>query len=189
MLMNTQKPHFIAEKILQKLLPYRRAPDCQHANHMDCSKHHKQKIERLVATFRPVTFVLPAFPAKSPNREKTAGVLPDLGERLSLRFLDQMCEEIKSIYPPGAQVCICSDGRVFNDLVNVPDAGVDAYALEIRNMLRADNLTNITTFALDDYYDDMSYVDMREMLVNTHGESLISIEGSSQDKFGNEKTV
>ena len=35
-------------------------------------------------------------------------------------------------YPPGARITICSDGRVFSDLVGVCDKDVTNYGIEIK---------------------------------------------------------
>lgn len=35
--------------------------------------------------------------------------LPDLGEQLALRILNQLCRSIKDIYPVGAEIIICSE--------------------------------------------------------------------------------
>ncbi|TLD19038.1 hypothetical protein E2P81_ATG01766 [Venturia nashicola] len=63
----------------------------------------------------PIRLVLPAFPAKSPNRvDKVLGALPDLGEELALAHLDGMCKTIAEFYTPGAEVQIASDGIVYS---------------------------------------------------------------------------
>src|SRR5690606_22148817 len=74
-----------------------------------------------------LTFILPAFPAKSSNRNKTHGPLPDMGEVLALEHLQKMCLNIEKNYASGAEVIICSDGRVFNDLVFVSDRDLIQY--------------------------------------------------------------
>ena len=62
-----------------------------------------------------IPFVLPAFPWKSVNKvEKVLGALPDLGEELALGRLNNLCQDIKDIYEPGAFVSITSDGLVYN---------------------------------------------------------------------------
>ena len=63
----------------------------------------------------PVEFALPAFPCKSSNGEKVSGVLPDKGEELALRELDEFAAAVDAIYPPGCKVWIVSDGHVFSD--------------------------------------------------------------------------
>ncbi|KAJ5107931.1 hypothetical protein N7456_004606 [Penicillium angulare] len=70
---------------------------------------------------------LPAFPCKSSNLEKVAGVLPDRGEELALRRLYSVLRQIESIYEPGAKLCIISDGHVFSDCIGVDDDQVDEY--------------------------------------------------------------
>lgn len=69
---------------------------------------------------KPIRMVLPAFPAKSPSRDKTLSHLPDHGEELALRNLNELCKRIGQIYEPGARIVICSDGRVFADVVRIP---------------------------------------------------------------------
>ncbi|RDI41523.1 isocyanide synthase family protein [Aquicella lusitana] len=165
----------IAEAIMQLLARHHRglaSESGQQAAALHCFKPHWDRILRALQVGQPIQFVLPAFPAKSPNLDKTAGVLPDLGERLALRFLDQLCQKISALYSPGAQILICSDGRVFNDLVNVTDKAVDAYAEGIRCILREDLLVSLTTFALDDYFGAIPYAVMREKLVKDYGETL-----------------
>lgn len=62
-----------------------------------------------------IEMCLPAFPCKSSNPDKVAGELPDHGEELAFRRLYTILRKIKSIYQPGARICIISDGHVFSD--------------------------------------------------------------------------
>jgi pyoverdine/dityrosine biosynthesis protein Dit1 len=149
---------------------------CSHKNPNECFGVHYQRVIHHIKNNQPIEFVLPAFPAKSPNIHKTAGPLPDLGERLALRFLNDLCEKIKLIYSPGAHIIICSDGRVFNDLVKVSDEHVDSYAEEIDNIISSDNLKNISTFGLDHYYKSISYNTMRSQLSEEYGNALSLIK-------------
>lgn len=55
----------------------------------------------LIASEQTLEFTLPAFPCKSPNPNKVAGSLPDEGERLALRSLNDLCEQITHVYPLG----------------------------------------------------------------------------------------
>ncbi len=73
-----------------------------------------------IAARRPIPFVFPGFPAKSPNHEtKTLGPFPDLGEELALARLNGFIKEVEAAYPPGAEVTVLSDGRIFADAVGV----------------------------------------------------------------------
>jgi hypothetical protein len=58
---------------------------------------------------------LPAFPCKSQNTLKTAGVVPDKGEELALRHLKNFIDKVDQVYPPGMKLWIISDGHVFSD--------------------------------------------------------------------------
>lgn len=165
-----QGPIHLAYQLVAILKEHRRALPCHHDEYQDCLKEHVNKLVALISKRKMLCFVLPAFPAKSPNRDKTYGVLPDLGERLALGFLNQLCLAIKSIYSPGAKIVICSDGRVFNDLIGIGDQDVDAYSKKIETILIKDNLTHLSLFSLDEYYHQGSYIEMRKHLINEFSE-------------------
>jgi L-tyrosine isonitrile synthase len=94
---------------------------------LNCTAVHRRRVESFVAAYEPVDFVLPAFPGKSPNRAKVLGSTPDMAEQLSLHFLQSLCDRVQERYAPGARMIICSDGRVFSDLVRIPDADITRY--------------------------------------------------------------
>ncbi|NOZ53320.1 MAG: L-tyrosine/L-tryptophan isonitrile synthase family protein [Gammaproteobacteria bacterium] len=123
----------------------------------------------------PIEMLLPAFPAKSPNRNKTISHLPDLGEYLGLKRLNLLCEEILYKYDGGAQITICSDGRVFGDIVNVSDTMVNEYNASIRQMIDKHNFTNLKIFTLDDHFDIKDFQKMRDDLRKKYGQSLDTI--------------
>ena len=88
---------------------------------------HLPVVVEAIRAGRPLQLVLPAFPAKSPNPRKVLGTLPDLAERLALANLVRLCRELAEGHAPGVDLVICSDGLVFADVVEVPDADVLAY--------------------------------------------------------------
>jgi pyoverdine/dityrosine biosynthesis protein Dit1 len=62
-----------------------------------------------------IKMLLPGFPFKSPNNKtKVLGVLPDLGEELALKRLDDIASAIDAVYKHGAEIHITSDGLVYN---------------------------------------------------------------------------
>lgn len=167
----------LSEEILLKLLPFRRGTPHDHdeKDYRSCFADQIAQIREFVAWGRPVVFTLPAFPCKSPNRRKVFGHLPDMGELLSLRFLDRLCKEIGEIYPPGAKVLICSDGHVFGDLIRVPDEHIDEYADILRQMIVWGGLDSLDTFSLVDVYGDLGYDEKRRLLVDEFAESVESL--------------
>lgn len=83
----------------------------------------------------PVRMLLPGFPFKSPNAtDKVISTLPDLGEQFALSHLNGLCQNIAAIYEHGAEVHICSDGLVYNDLLGVPDEAVWEYGEAVRQI-------------------------------------------------------
>lgn len=130
------------------------------------------RIESYVAKNEAVQIVLPAFPAKSPNRHKTLGHLPDYGEVLALSSIQRLTERIQLFYKPGAKVIICSDGRVFSDLVGVSDTSVNAYSIGIDQIVSSFSMFNLKTFSLDDVFAEHTFFEMREALVEEFGTPL-----------------
>lgn len=166
----------IANKILAEVMNYRRIPksggSCGGSNCQRCSSIHLTKIISAVQRNKPVTFVLPAFPGKSPNPEKILGPLPDHAERLSLSFLGELCKRIKKYYAPGIKIILCSDGRVFNDVVGIQESHLTAYQAELSRLIEEMSLSDISIFNLDDFYNKLSFLQMRDELMKRYGKSL-----------------
>lgn len=131
-----------------------------------------QHIARKVPLNEELVFLLPAFPAKSPSPLKTTGELPDFGEVLALQNLQTLCERISSIYAPGARVIICSDGRVFSDVVRVSDESISKYQEGIKNIIQEFNLNRLETFALEDVSPGANGDEHREFLFSNHAKTI-----------------
>lgn len=112
-----------------------------------------QKVHRYVCTNRPIELVVPAFPCKSPNAvNKVLGILPDRTEEWALSKLERFCADVELYYPHGCILTIVSDGRVFADLVGVPDQYVTDYNHFLENLLfEKDTLAHIRFRSLDDH--------------------------------------
>ena len=169
-----------AERILRTLFQHRRlqpgAGACVEDPCEQCLGLHLPKVRRFVVNHEPVHLLLPAFPAKSPNRSKVLGTLPDMAEELALDFLENVCREIKEFYPPGARVTVCSDGRVFSDLVSVADADVTEYGREIASMLGRLGAESLDTLNLEDLFDIDDKEALRGQLCEHYAEPLATIE-------------
>ena len=166
----------MASRILAEITKFRRVADpansCADLNCSMCSSFFLPKIISAVESNKPVTFVLPAFPGKSPNSEKVFGPLPDYAEQLSLEFLGRLCQRVKSYCSHGIRIILCSDGRVFSDVVGMKENNVTAYQDELDRLIEEMSLSDITTFNLDDAYGNLSFGQMRDELMNTFGNSL-----------------
>ncbi len=137
-----------------------------------CMEVHRGRVMRFVTRGIPVEFVLPAFPAKSPNSSKVLGATPDMAERLSLEFLCALCDRVRQIYRHGARIIICSDGRVFSDLVQVGDTNVTRYQAELQAMIDAIGPNSLDLFNLDDEFAGYTHTTMRRVLMGRYGEDL-----------------
>ena len=166
----------VALEILQELEKYRRFPKderiCQIGSCENCRNKYLHKIDKAISERRIITFILPAFPGKSPNPEKVLGYLPDYAEILSLSFFKSLNEEIKKIYDPGAKIILCSDGRVFSDVVGIKEDHIGEYQLAMETLIRDMAISDISTLHLDDIYEESDFTKMREGLLENYGYSL-----------------
>jgi pyoverdine/dityrosine biosynthesis protein Dit1 len=116
---------------------------------------------------------LPAFPAKSPNPEKTLGALPDMAERVALRALQSLCDELAEAHSPGVRLVLCSDGLVFADVVGVRDDEVAAYGSGIDALLAA--CPSLRRFDLAHAFGASSPDEARQRLLEGWGEDVASL--------------
>ncbi|MFJ6748169.1 MULTISPECIES: L-tyrosine/L-tryptophan isonitrile synthase family protein [unclassified Streptomyces] len=150
-----------------------------------CSEVHQARIERFIEREEPLHFVVPAFPAKSPNQSKVLGALPDLGEQVALGFLQSMCDYVAHFYSPGARVTICSDGHVFGDVVGVSDTAATDYRESLMGMISASHLSSLDMVGLDDAFGSMAYPKMRQKLEEDYSSTLQELK---EDVRSNEST-
>jgi pyoverdine/dityrosine biosynthesis protein Dit1 len=171
-----QTNHSIDREILKIIFNNRKASEADQAcleNKCEaCMKLHEAKINYFTRQNKPVHFILPAFPAKSPNHLKVLGVLPDLGEEIALMTLEDLCKEIKTVYEPGAQITICSDGRIFSELVGVTDEQVTKYVNAIREIVEERGLQHINIVNLEDLLQGNSFDELRKKVIAAYSEPL-----------------
>ncbi|KTD21956.1 pyoverdine biosynthesis protein PvcA [Legionella lansingensis] len=141
-----------------------------------CQQPHLKRLLNLIEKKEMITLILPAFPAKSANRQKTLSSDPDLGEIMSLNRLNELCRSINQLHQTGVKLIICSDGRVFNDLVLVSDEEVNRYQQGIKQIIAQQKLRFLAVFSLDDVYETQNYQLMRNQLMAAYGESLSSLK-------------
>ncbi|KAF2108932.1 putative pyoverdine/dityrosine biosynthesis protein [Lophiotrema nucula] len=111
-------------------------------------------VRKQVEANQPIRLLLPGFPFKSPNaKDKVLGVLPDLGEELALGHLNSIGDNVAAVYEPGAEVYICSDGLVYNDLLGVSDDAVWDYGEAIRSVASEKGYRHLRFIRLWDLLD------------------------------------
>lgn len=187
----------MAKDILTDIMRFRRSSGshttCIASPCEMCLAPHLSKVVSAIERGEPVVFVLPAFPGKSPNPSKVFGPLPDMAERHALLFLQRLCDRILRFYPHGARIVLCSDGRVFSDVVGMRDEDVTAYQEELSKMIADLGLTSISTFNLEELYEELSFDQMRSQLMEQYGEPIdllkasVSRGGKTQDCLADDK--
>ncbi|GAA2240059.1 MULTISPECIES: isocyanide synthase family protein [Kitasatospora] len=158
--------------VLELLLPHRRAADPGTPAPVEAFPEQLRQLADFVRTGDPIVFTLPGFPCKSPSPAKVLGHLPDEGERLSLTFLNELCETVGKVYAPGARMVICSDGHIFGDLIHVPDHHIDAYSDELAAMIRREGLRHLSVFDLRDVLGDLPYDEKRARVHATYAPTV-----------------
>jgi pyoverdine/dityrosine biosynthesis protein Dit1 len=175
----------VARRILGTVLPYRRMAAHPGACGGDycstCAAAHLDRVAHHVSAEQPVRFILPAFPGKSPNSAKAFGPVPDRAEELALNFLNSLAEQIQDIHPPGARITICSDGRVFSDLVLIPDEHISLYQAELRTIISTFGYRHLELFNLDDVYPLMDHEPMRRALTERYAPPLATLRATVRD--------
>jgi pyoverdine/dityrosine biosynthesis protein Dit1 len=165
-----------AETLLNHLFRYRRldlrAGTCVERPCRQCLASLLLRVRRSIVVGEPVRFVLPGFPAKSPSPRKVLGPRPDMAEEQALLYLQRLCDELTTLYRPGVRINICSDGRVFSDLVGVSDTTVTQYGRDIRAMITRLRATSLQTFSLDDVFSGTSFDAMRRYLCARYAEPV-----------------
>lgn len=125
---------------------------------------HLPRVRAALVEGRPLELLLPAFPAKSPSPRKVLGKLPDMAERVALRSLQALCEDLREVCPPGVRLLLCSDGLVFADAVGVADEDVIAYGAGIDRLLAG--LPLLRRFDLADVFGAVSPAEARRRLLS-----------------------
>ncbi|MBP2471542.1 pyoverdine/dityrosine biosynthesis protein Dit1 [Crossiella equi] len=175
-MLSSTTPARLATRVLELVLAHQRkartGAQCEQSPCPNCLSAHSVPVARAIAENRPIPLVLPAFPAKSPNRDKVLGYLPDKAEELAVGFLSELCDRIAEVHAPGAELTICSDGRVFGDLIGVSDNHITAYQDAMRTLVASQPGTALSVYTLDDYAPGLSPDDMRHELDTKFTEPL-----------------
>ncbi len=170
----------VAHEILGLFLPHRRlaqeSAPCSPGGCANCLAPHLRRVIDSVERGAPVVFILPAFPGKSPNPAKVLSPRADMAERQSLAFLDGLCRRVASVYAPGARIVLCSDGRVFSDVVGIDECDITTYQRDLSSLIDELGTKSLSTFNLDDVFADCTFDGMRTRLMENHGEPLESLK-------------
>lgn len=116
------------EQVLSVFESFRMAPTAIDEYDSVGREKLKGRISHFISPGQPIKFSLLGFPMKSPNnRDKVIGVMPDLAEEVTINNFADFNAGVSAVYSPGIHLSVISDGLIFNDLMEVPDAIVDQY--------------------------------------------------------------
>lgn len=126
-----------------------------------------ERIDAFVAAKSPIGFAMLGLPFKSINkRDKVLGDLPDLGEELTVKNFAAFNAAVKTVYEPGIEMLVASDGYVFNDLLGAPDYTVEQYK-EINSSFNSNGPLKILD--LNDFYTGPNIATKRDRLMQQFG--------------------
>lgn len=182
----------ISHQVLKELLKYRRcfsqSNECDEYEERKVSEIQIPRIRAFIEKSQPIEFILPAFPTKSPNPKKVLGKIPDMAEKLSLVFLNSLCQKIKDIYSLGAKIIICSDGHVFSDLICVDDNDITLYQKELNKLLSKLDGESLYLYSLSSVKEltqySQDYTQLRSLLVKNYATSIDEIKGELKQTNG-----
>lgn len=135
-----------------------------------------KQIEYFINDNKRIIAVLPSFPFKSQNRDNTLGDLPDMGEYIALKTLNAMCLKINSIYEPGIDLYLASDGRLYSDLVCISDEQVSKYRNKLLEMnTEICSESSLKWFSLDEGIGETNGQDIRTVLENKYSDGIFDV--------------
>ncbi|WP_454783376.1 L-tyrosine/L-tryptophan isonitrile synthase family protein [Legionella sp. WA2022007384] len=159
-------PHPLTSEILKILSEHRRIPEDEKKSHdiAEFSDKAVKKIDAMVTNGEKIRIVAPSFPEKAPVRGKTLSDSPDMAELLSLEHLNNLCKKIESVYGPGAEIVIYTDGFAFADVF--PDIHSkekrENYLAKLQSMIEKNDLKNIKIINLAGQVDLNKYAETEE---------------------------
>ena len=126
-----------------------------------------ERIGSFVINNEPIKFAMLGLPFKSTNkRDKVLGDLPDLGEELTVKNFSAFNNDIKTVYKPGIEMLVASDGYVFNDLLGIPEPVVSEYKA-INESFNANGPLKIID--INDFYSGQTVSFKRDKLMQQFG--------------------
>lgn len=160
-------PLFIAQQITTMFRGFM-MPDTPMSNWLTGGdKVFEDKLMPFITANKPIGLVMLGFPFKSMNtRDKVLGEVPDLGEEVALQQFMAFDAMVRTVYPPGIDMNIASDGYIFNDLMGVFDNVVRKYE-DINNGFIYQSPVRI--YNLMHFYPNMRLDDARDSLMDHFG--------------------
>lgn len=107
------------------------------------------KFNYFIQKNKPLQLTILGFPFKIPVPLKTDRTMPDMGEVLALKKLNELTELIKSVYTPGAKITVVTEG-IFGSFNGVPEKEYNGYKTLLGLIINKLGWTkNLTLLKLD----------------------------------------
>ena len=85
-------------------------------NYNKINKILLKKIKEQYYNKQKLSFVIPAFPGKSPNKNSSFSYLPDYTENIAIDTITNFINEINNVYPFKSEIIIIHDGHFFTNI-------------------------------------------------------------------------
>ncbi len=130
----------------------------------------------------PLQFLLIGFPSKSTNKEKKViGDHIDLGEYAALCTLDYICNQIATLYPPGAHITLISDGIPYASVLEIDDAAVETYAAEMKNLI-ANHFHHLSFYQLNEIPDTPTFGMSPKVVRHYLEEKFLNVDATQESE-------
>lgn len=136
----------------------------------------QDKLKPYIEANKPIEMMIAAFPFKSLSRLKCASEHADMAEISCIQYLNQVLDDIKSVYPSGGKLHIFSDGYIFSGIEGNPSNEIASlYAQELKEIVKQHgNPDSIKLITLSDLFDN-NVDTARENIFKDHGQSIETI--------------
>jgi pyoverdine/dityrosine biosynthesis protein Dit1 len=93
------------------------------------------RIEDIIKIDTALTLVLVGYPFKSTNTDlKVLSEKVDMGEFIGFLTLNHICQQIQTLYKPGAKVLIYSDGLAYTSLLDISESTYKSYQKDLNTL-------------------------------------------------------
>ncbi|MCH5586359.1 isocyanide synthase family protein [Shimazuella sp. AN120528] len=144
---------------------------CHGENRTLVGKIIDDKLEYFINNDKPINFIMPAFPGKSPNSNSTFTSDIGLEEIIALKTIENFISSINCLYQYGCKFTIIHDGHLFYDLgITRTDEQLTSYVKSFIK-LKSDS---IISFTLNDLMGSNSFSVSRNKFKKEYVESNIN---------------
>ena len=153
----------------------------------------REDVANLMKKSLPLKFLLPAFPAKSPNKvEKVLGIAPDFLEVKALCCMLKTLRLLEEIYPHGVKLVLMSDYHTFDQYVGVSEEEYNVYFNGLRDIIHqlgGDDIIDLICLSNFPHFESTETALISTKLQDDFGNANLVANFDAIIKSGNDKEM